>query len=40
MWNPREWPLYARVWLYRAGLSNDDIRALGAYYVERLDRVV
>lgn len=38
--NPSDWPLYARVWLYRAGLSNDSINAAGLYYNGRLDRVV
>ncbi len=38
--DPQQWPLHARVWLYKAGLSNDDIAALGAYYNPRLDRVV
>jgi hypothetical protein len=38
--DPSTWPLYARVWLYKAGLTNDRIRDVGAYYHERLDRVV
>lgn len=33
-------PLSARVWLYKAGFSNDDIIALGAYYHEPTQRVV
>jgi hypothetical protein len=39
-WDPSEWPLYARVWLYRAALCNDTIRGHGIYYCPRLDRVV
>lgn len=35
-----EWPLEARVWLYRAGLCNDAIRRHGIYYCPKLDRVV
>lgn len=34
------WPAPARVWLYKAGLSNDDIYNLGIYYHEETDRVV
>jgi hypothetical protein len=34
------WPLYAKVWLFKAGLSVDDIASLGAYYCEPIDRVV
>lgn len=34
------WPLAARVWLYKAGLSNDDIMRLGAYYHEPTGRVI
>lgn len=36
----REWPLDARVWLYKAGLSNDDIEKLGIYFHEPTQRVV
>ncbi len=39
-YNVSEWPLEARVWLYKAGLSNDDIESLGIYYHEPSDRVV
>lgn len=35
-----EWPLGARVWLYSAGFSNDDIARLGIYYHAGTDRVV
>jgi len=38
--DPQQWPAHARVWLYKAGLSNDDIMQLGFYYCERLERVV
>lgn len=38
--DPQQWPAVARVWLYKAGLSNDDITALGFYYCERTARVV
>lgn len=34
------WPLAARVWLYKAGLSNDDIMRLGAYWHEPTGRVI
>ena len=38
--DPQHWPAAPRVWLYKAGLSNDDIEGLGFYYNERLRRVV
>jgi hypothetical protein len=38
--DPRTWPLEARVWLYKAGFTNDEITRHGFYYVERLARVV
>jgi hypothetical protein len=38
--NPQLWPAHVRVWLYKAGLSNDDIEGLGFYYCDRLQRVV
>lgn len=38
--NPQLWPNKARLWLYKAGLSNDDIMRLGAYYHEPTGRVV
>lgn len=37
---PNSWPIEARVWLYRAGLSNDDIVRLGIYWNEKAQRVV
>lgn len=38
--DPQQWPAHARVWLYKAGLSNDDIESLGFYYCARTQRVV
>lgn len=39
--DPTQWPLPARVWLYQAGFNNDTIRGtLGAYWNEKLKRVV
>lgn len=35
-----EWPGEARVWLYKAGLSNDRIAELGYYWCPRIKRVV
>lgn len=35
-----EWPLQARVWLYKAALTNEDIAALGCYYHPPTKRVV
>lgn len=41
LYNPQVgWPLIARVWLYKAGLSNDDIIRLGAYWHEPTQRVI
>lgn len=34
------WPKEARLWLYKIGMSNDDIRSAGFYYNDRLSRVV
>lgn len=36
----QQWPLKARVWLYKAGINNEGIGRLGAYYHERTRRVV
>lgn len=36
----QEWPLEARVWLYKAALSDADIASLGIYYHEPTRRVV
>ncbi|QVE65541.1 DNA primase [Ralstonia phage vB_RsoP_BMB50] len=38
--NASEWPLPARIWLYKAGLSNHHINQLGAYWHEPSGRVV
>jgi len=40
VFDPREWPLEARVWLYKAGFDNDWIEDIGFYWHERLKRVV
>ncbi|MEJ1593509.1 toprim domain-containing protein [Escherichia coli] len=37
---PRDWPLEARVWLYKAGFSNADIETLGVYWHAPTQRVV
>lgn len=37
---PKDWPDAARVWLYKAGLSNDEIVQRGFYYSERMRRVI
>jgi len=38
--DPRDWPLPARAWLYKAGFSNDRIAELGFYYHAPTERVV
>src|SRR4051812_1572701 len=38
--DPSSWPLAARVWLYKAGLSNSKIQELGFYYHDDTRRVV
>lgn len=38
--NPSAWPLPARVWLYKAGLSNARITELGFYWNPAMKRVV
>jgi hypothetical protein len=38
--DPRIWPLPARVWLYKAGLSNELILQLGFYWNPWMQRVV
>ncbi len=37
---PSAWPVAARVWLYKAALSNVDIERLGIYWNPRTERVV
>lgn len=39
-YDPQLWPAKARVWLYKAGLSNDAIMQEGMYYNAKLMRVV
>lgn len=38
--HPRDWPNKARVWLYQAGWTDDDIAATRAYWAPRMERVV
>lgn len=38
--DPSTWPSYARVWLYKSGLSNVMIQANGIYWCDRVQRVV
>lgn len=38
--DPKEWPIYARVWMYAGGFSNPAIEGHGIYYHPRTDRVV
>ena len=38
--DPQSWPVQARVWLYKAGFSNDDIERHGFYYHPDTGRVV
>lgn len=38
--NIAEWPLEARIWLYKAGLNNHDISEAGIYYHGGSNRVV
>lgn len=37
---PAEWPDVARLWLYRAGMSDADIKEQGFYWNPKLERVV
>lgn len=39
-YEPNLWPLAARVWLYKAAISNVEIKALGIYWNTRSSRVV
>lgn len=39
-YDPQKWPAHARVWLYKAGFSNDDIEAFGWYWNPRMCRVI
>ena len=38
--DPAEWPDEARLWLYKAGFSNDEIRRHGWYWNPRMSRVI
>lgn len=38
--DPRDWPLPARVWLYKAGFSNESIQRNGFYFAAGINRVV
>jgi hypothetical protein len=38
--DPGQWPLAARAWVYKAGLSNDTLSRKGIYWCPRLARVV
>lgn len=40
MLHPRDWPVEARTWLYKAGISNQGIQALGAGWSPSMARVV
>jgi hypothetical protein len=40
MLHPRDWPVEARNWLYKAGISNQGISAMGAGWSPRMERVV
>lgn len=40
MYHPKDWPLEARVWFYKAGINNDDIERLGAFWNANMARVV
>jgi hypothetical protein len=40
MMHPQDWPLEARVWFYQAGINNDEIGALGAFWSPPMGRVV
>ena len=38
--DPQEWPDTPRLWLYKAGFSNDEIRRHGWYWNPRMQRVI
>lgn len=40
LFKPRDWPLDGRTWMYRAGLTDDDLMDMQAYWSGQLDRVV
>lgn len=37
---PASWPAFAKLWLYKAGLNNNLIKACGIYWCDRISRVV
>ncbi|AGW43594.1 DNA primase [Burkholderia phage JG068] len=38
--DPQEWPTPARAWLYKAGMSNEDIKQFGAVWSPDMERVI
>lgn len=40
MRHPKDWPVEARVWFYKAGINNDNIRDLGAFWSPSMRRLV
>ncbi len=38
--NPQDWPDAPRLWLYKAGFSNDEIQRHGWYWNPRMERVI
>ena len=40
MHHPKDWPSDARVWFYRAGINNDNLRDLGAFWSPSMRRLV
>ncbi len=38
--NPQDWPDAPRLWLYKAGFSNDEIRRHGWYWNPKMERVI
>lgn len=38
--DPQDWPDAPRLWLYKAGFSNDEIRRHGWYWNPRMERVI
>ena len=38
--NPQDWPDEPRLWLYKAGFSNDEIRRHGWYWNPKMERVI
>lgn len=40
MLHPRDWPVEARTWLYKAGISNEGIATMGAGWSPAMGRVV